>query len=397
MINYPVKNPVKICILGGGFGGLYTALRLSGFSWLKNNKCQVTLVEPKDNFLFTPLLYEVLTDELKPWEVAPSYQKLLANKSINFCQDSVTNIDLQNSSVSLENHQDLLYDYLVLAVGTTNRFAPIPGFHHCLTFRSEADALLLKERLALLLASNRQRLRIAVVGAGANGVELACKVADILGKRGEVSLLDRGTEILKSFPKGVKKAADKAIKKRGIEVIFETTVLEVCEDSIILGKKDGAKIQQLDLIIWTAGTQPREIISSLQCKQNDWNQLLTLPTLQLVEFPHVFALGDIANIDWDGNIAPAKAQAAYQAADVVGDNLKALLLDKPLKRFRYLHLGDMMTLGVGDAIVSSFFVNIGGSLGALIRRVVYIQRLPTWRHRLQVFKNLLLGFFSGNK
>ena len=78
------NEPIKICILGGGFGGLYTALYLANFSWLKSGKCQITLVEPKDTFLFTPLLYEVLTGELQRWEIAPSYQKLLLGKKIDF-------------------------------------------------------------------------------------------------------------------------------------------------------------------------------------------------------------------------------------------------------------------------------------------------------------------------
>ena len=384
------KFPIHICILGGGFGGLYTALYLSRF--FEDESDQITLVEPKDRFLFTPLLYELLTGELQRWEIAPSYHKLLHNKNIHFCQQSVQDVELKMRQVKLENGQKLTYDYLVLAVGNQTRYADIPGVvEHTLKFRTLADAELLHERLKLLEATQRQHLRLAIIGGGPSGVELACKLADRLGKRGQVSLVERGTEILKPYSRGVQKAAQKAMTGR-VQLHLNTSVKEIEAEQITVVQNNQTFTWAVDFVLWTAGTETQKWVRNLDCQHNDWGQVLTRPTLQLVDFPEVFAVGDLA--DGQNNRIPATAQAAYQQASRVAKNLKAALQGRRLRPFHYLHLGDMLTLGKGAAVVSSFSINISGSVGALLRRLIYVQRLPTWRHRLQVLKNLLMGWFS---
>jgi demethylphylloquinone reductase len=409
MNDEPIK---KICILGGGFGGLYTALYLcrgewlcfsqksyanarswvKGFTsnWIESGKCEITLVEPKDNFLFSPLLYEVLTDELQRWEISPSYQKLLTGTKIRFCQDTVENVDLKTRQVDLSSGDRLSYDYLVLAVGNKSWFPDIPGLReYALTFRSLADADRLEEKLRIMEASERQKLKIAVIGGGANGVELACKLSDRLQGRVNILLIERGKEILSPFSQGVKKAASKAIKKRTIDVYLETDIKEISTDNIVLN--NGQDITVLvDLVLWTAGTESIPWVRNLDCQQTSRGKLLTRPTLQLIDYPEVFALGDLADIrSSKTESVPMTAQAAYQQASCVAKNIKATLEGKSLKRFRYLHLGDMLTLGKGVAVVSSYGINLEGFLGGIVRRLVYIQRLPTWRHRLQVLKNLV--------
>ena len=381
---------VKVCIVGGGFGGLYTALYLSGFSWVKLGRCEITLVEPKDNFLFSPLLYEILTGELQRWEIAPTYQKLLAGTKVNWIQDQVENVDLENCSVQLESDTSLDYDYLVLAAGRKTKFVNIPGLEtYALTFRSIFDAERLQERLRILEAAEKQ-IKIAVIGAGANGVELACKVCDRLSGKAEILLIDRGEAILKYFNSGIKKAAGKAIARRNIQLLLSTGLEEITADTITISQGDRLTTQPVDLVLWTAGPETIEWVNNLNCQQNKLGQLLTRPTLQLIDYPKVLALGDIAEIrNSKTKIVPTTAQAAYQQANTGAKNLKAAMLGKPLKRFYYLHLGDMLTLGKGMAIVSSFGINLTGFVAGILRRLIYIQRLPTMRHRLQVFKNLL--------
>jgi demethylphylloquinone reductase len=405
-------EPIRICILGGGFGGLYTALYLSRGEWLfapswvklfapswirkfapnwiKSGKCEITLVEPKDNFLFSPLLYEVLTDELQRWEIAPSYQKLLAGGKIKWCQDAVEGVDLKTHRVDLLSGNYLSYDYLVLAVGNKSWFPDLPGLReYALTFRSLADADRLEERLRIMETSERQKLRIAVIGGGANGVELACKLCDRLQGRVNIFLIERGKEILSPFPKGVKKAANRAINKRAIDVYLETDIKEISADNIVLNNGQNITVP-LDLVLWTAGTESIPWVRDLDCQQTSRGKLLTRPTLQLIDYPEVFALGDLADLRTSKTKSvPMTAQAAYQQASCVAKNIRATLEGKSLRRFRYLHLGDMLTLGKGVAVVSSYGLNLEGFLGGIVRRLVYIQRLPTWRHRLQVFKNLV--------
>jgi demethylphylloquinone reductase len=394
-INIITQNPIKVCILGGGFGGLYTAIYLSSFSWVKSGKCEIILVEPKDNFLFSPLLYEILTDELRAWEIAPSYSKLLQGTNIQLYRDWVTTIDLDSCSVSLASQERLTYDYLVLSVGSKTKYADIEGLQeYALTFRTLADAELLKTRLQTLLASGRQKLRIAIIGSGPNGVELACKVADYLKGKGKVCLLERSDKILKNFGKGVVKAAKKALRERNIEIYFNTSLKTVEADRVTLLYEQKELEIPVDLVLWTAGTESLEIIDNLPCQKNPQHRLLTRPSLQLIDYSQVFALGDVAEIRNGKKLVPATAQAAFQQASQTAKNLRLLMQNKQPKRFSYFHIGDMLTLGKGAAIVSSFGMNLEGKLAAIMRRFVYIFRLPTVRHRLQVLKNILSNLFS---
>jgi NADH dehydrogenase len=387
------NQTIKICILGGGFGGLYTALYLSNYDQVKSGQWEINLIEPKDNFLFTPLLYELLTEELQPWEIAPSYQKLLIGTKINFHQDKANKIDLKNRQVYLQQGQLLNYDYLVLSIGRKNKLLDLPGLQtHTLTFRSLSDAQRLKEKLRILEASGRKKIRIAVIGAGANGIELACKISDRLSGRSQVLLIDRGKEILKNFSSGIKKAALKSIKNKQIQLYLETNVQQIDAEQITLIKDEQLNTFPVDLVLWTAGTETIQLINELGCQQNSFGQLLTRPTLQLIDYPEVFALGDVADIrNSKTRSVPITAQAAYQQASHAAKNLQAAIQGKQIKRFYYLHLGDMLTLGKGVAVISSFGINLSGSLAGQLRRLIYIQRLPTLRHRWQVFKNLLLS------
>jgi NADH dehydrogenase len=347
------------------------------------------LVEPKDNFLFSPLLYEILTDELQVWEIAPSYNKLLQGTNIQFRQDLVTQIDLKHRSVMLASQEILNYDYLVLGIGSQTRYADIEGLReYALTFRTLADAELLKTRLQTLLVSGRRKLRIAIVGSGPNGVELACKVADYLQGKGKVCLLERGDRILNNFGKGVVKAASKALRERYVDIYFNTSLKTVEAEKVTLVHANKELELSVDLVIWTAGTESQPIINNLHCQKNSQNRLLTRPSLQLLDHPEVFALGDVAEIRNGKKLVPATAQAAFQQASQTAKNLRLSMQDKQPKRFFYFHIGDMLTLGKGAAIVSSFGVNLSGKLAAIMRRIVYIFRLPTMRHRLQVLKNM---------
>ena len=384
-------TPTRICILGGGFGGLYTALYLRRFSLLKSNKCEITLVEQKDRFLFTPLLYELVTDELQAWEIAPSYQKLLRNTNIRFCQEIIQEVDLKTRQVKLQCGEVLAYNYLVLAVGGETYLGGVPGADtYAQTFRSLADAELLKQQLRKFEISDRKGIRIAIAGAGPNGVELACKIADRLQKRGQVLLIDRGNQILKTFSSHTQAAAHRALSARGVQVELETSINRIEPDQITLVRDGQMDTLPVDLVFWTAGTRQIDWVRELDCQHNRQGQLISCPTLQLVDYPEVFALGDLAEIyNPCGARVPATAQAAFQQADCAACNIWAAIAGRRLRRFRYLHLGEMVTLGKGAAAVSSFGLNLEGRLASITRQVVYLQRLPTVPHRLQVVRNWL--------
>ncbi|MEH1965586.1 NAD(P)/FAD-dependent oxidoreductase [Nostoc sp.] len=398
-------TPAQVYILGGGFAGLYTALQLDRFPWKRSLKPQITLIDKNDRFLFTPFLYEFVTQEFQQWEIAPPYLKLLVGTDIQFCRGTVEQVDLNNRQVRLQAGQVLTYDRLVLAVGRETSLDIIPGAaSYALPFRTLADADRLKAKLRSLEASEQSIIRVAIAGGGPSGVELAGKLADRLQERGQIHLIERGATLLKSFTTFSQKTAHQVLAAHRVRVDLETNIQSIGYDSITLENQGQVKTVAVDLVLWTAGTGVNSSLRHLDCRQNPQGQLLTRPTLQLVDYPEVFALGDLANIcDYRGKPIPATAQSAYQQASCAAYNLRASLTKRSLRHFHYLHLGEMLTLGINTAIVSSLgFINLKGYIGHISRQLVYLLlRMPTLRHRIQVGKHWLFRFFhiwlSGNR
>lgn len=376
----------QICILGGGFGGLYTALRLSRFPWSESERPNIVLVDDSDRFLFTPFLYELVTGELQTWEIAPPFAELLANTGVRFVQASVAEIDPDQRRVQLQNGSELHYDQLVLALGGETPLDRVPGAaEQVIPFRELADAYRLEERLRVLEESATDKIRVAIVGAGPSGVELSCKLADRLKARGRVRLIEIGDQILRLASDFNRQVAYKALEKRGVWIDLETTVEAVEPNSLTLSYKGQTDVIPVDVILWTVGTAMAEPIRSLALKRNHQGQLVITSTLQVVDHPEIFALGDLADcLDAEGKQVPSTAQAAFQQADYVGWNLWATLTGRPLLPFRYSHLGELLTLGTDAAALSGLGIKLEGQWAYLFRRLAYLYRMPTLEHQLKV-------------
>ncbi len=383
------QQPSRICILGGGFGGLYTALRLSQLPWEPSQKPNIVLVDQRDRFVFLPLLYELLTGELQTWEVAPPFSELLVNTGIQFRQAAVTGIDPESHQVHLSDDTVLPYDRLVLALGGETPLHMAPGTaEHAIAFRTLDDAYRLQERLRVLEASPADRIRVAVVGGGYSGVELACKLADRLGDRGRVRLVELNDQILRTSPDHNRETATKALEKRGVWVDLETKVESIGADTIALEYKGNVDTLPVDVVMWTVGTQVPEVVKALPLKHNERGQLVVSPTLQVVDRPDIFALGDLADCrDAEGQLVPANAQVAFQQADYAGWNIWASLSDRPLLPFRYQHLGEMLALGDAEATLAGMGIKLDGTAAYVVRRLAYLYRMPTFDHQLRVGLN----------
>ncbi len=376
----------RICILGGGFGGLYTALRLSQLPFPKAEKPEIVLVDRRDRFLFVPLLYELLTDELQTWEIAPPFTELLENTGVRFCQGTVCGIDIETKRVLLHDGPEFACDRLVLALGGETPLDMVNGaVEYAYSFRTLKDAYRLEERLRFLEAKNTDKIRVAIVGAGYSGVELACKLADRLGEKGRVRLVEQSDMMLRTSPEFNRDAATKALEKRQVWTDLETSVDSIGTDTISLLYKGQLDILPVDIVLWTVGTQVSQAVRSLPLKQNQRGQLITTPTLQIVDRPDIFALGDIAEChDASGQKLPTTAQVAFQQADYTAWNIWASLTGRPLLPFRYQPLGEMMTLGIDNATMAGLGIKLDGQLAHIARRLAYLYRMPTFDHQVKV-------------
>ncbi|MDB9317436.1 NAD(P)/FAD-dependent oxidoreductase [Nodularia spumigena] len=382
----------RICILGGGFGGLYTALRLSQLPWENDQKPEIVLVDQSDRFIFAPLLYELLTGELQTWEIAPPFEELLQNTGVRFCQAIVSGIDTEQKRVHLQEGTEIAYDRLVLALGGETPLDMVPGaISHAYPFRNITDAYRLEERLRVLEESKAEKIRVAIVGAGYSGVELACKLADRFGERGRFRLIQIGDQILRTSPDFNREAAKKALDAKKVFLDLETKVESVGQDTISLEYKNQVDTIPVDLVIWTVGTRVAPVVKTLALKQNQRGQITTTPTLQVLEHPEIFALGDLADCcDAEGKQVPATAQVAFQQADYTAWNIWASLSDRPLLPFRYQQLGEMMALGKDNATLTGLGIKLDGSLAYIARRLAYLYRMPTLDHQLKVGFNWLV-------
>lgn len=383
------QQPTRICILGGGFGGLYTALRLSQLPWEKAEKPEILLVDKNDRFLFAPLLYEILTGELQTWEIAPPFSEILESTDIRFCQGNVSAIDLEERQVHLQESAGIPYDRLILALGGESPLDIVPGASsYAFPFRTLADAYRLEEKLRSLETSDADKIRVAVVGGGYCGVELACKLADRLGERGRFRIIEQSDRILQSSPEFNRETARKVLDSKDIWIDLETTVDAIGPDSISLLYKGQLDTIPAELVIWTVGMRGSSLVQNLPLKQNQKGQLTTTPTLQAIDRPEIFVLGDLADCrDADGQPVPTSAQAAFQQSDFTAWNVWASMSDRPLLPFRYQNLGEMLTLGTDYATLSGMGVQLEGQLAYTLRRLIYLYRMPNLDHQLQVGTN----------
>eukprot|EP00640_Fibrocapsa_japonica_P001376 CAMPEP_0113947110 /NCGR_PEP_ID=MMETSP1339-20121228/62311_1 /TAXON_ID=94617 /ORGANISM="Fibrocapsa japonica" /LENGTH=410 /DNA_ID=CAMNT_0000953523 /DNA_START=144 /DNA_END=1376 /DNA_ORIENTATION=+ /assembly_acc=CAM_ASM_000762 len=389
----------KICILGGGFAGLYTALKLAELPWKNQQQPKITIVDPKDKFVFQPLLYEYATETLDLAAVAAPYRDLVRGVAgLEVCQGRAVGVDLAAKEVEVEGKEDkLAYDKLVVALGTTPLLSTVPGAdRNALTFHTLEDAYKLRQKIRALRASDRGTIKVVIVGASYSGVELAGSLVSYFGRsRARVTLINRGSDILRAAKIGNKKASEEVLSKGGVVVLNETEAMDVNEDGrvTILKKGDGEDLQELqsDLVVITSGTKVNTLaLDGLTgLPKNKAGKLVVGASLKVKgSGGDVFAIGDNAVVSGMEDL-PATAQVAIQQADTAAWNIRASMMGSRPIPFRFAELGEMLTLGGPDASMSSFGIDIKGPVATVARRLVYSVRQPTNSQRVKAGANLL--------
>lgn len=394
----------RIVIIGGGFGGLFTALDLSSAG-------DVTLIAEEDHFLFTPMLYEYLSGEVEEWHIAPN-QKELLDESITFIRGAVVAVDLTARTVSLQTSgKQISYDVLVLGVGGVSNFAGVEGAaEHSIPFRKIADADKLRGRMVDALdhvppdlppQDTQRALTFAVVGAGASGVELATKMADLLrdafkrrALRGEprVLVIEMGDRVVPGMGGEIREIVEEALLSSHVEVHTLTRVVRVGEKSLTI-EHDGKQTEiATAAVAWTGGVRVSPLVEGLQVEKTTRGLIVVRPTLQVTGHDNVFALGDIAHFTNAPPILAGTAQLALQQAGLVAKNVEALLDGKELETKHFVELGEAVSLGTERAAVLAGGKVFGGALARQARFALYTSRLPTWQHRLRVGAS---WFFEG--
>lgn len=391
----------KIIVVGGGAGGLELATKL-GRTLGRKKRAQITLVDRKASHLWKPLLHEVATGSLDEGVDALSYRAHAKNHYFDFQMGSLNDIDRERKVIALselkDDHGELLmpsreleYDILVMAIGSTSNDFNTPGVRdNCIfldspeqahRFRTEMNNQFLK-----LHAKNGQgTVDIAIVGAGATGVELSAELhnavkelrtygfGDLDSSKLNVNLVEAGERILPALPPRISSAAHSELTKLGVNVRTNTMVIQA--DSEGLTTKDGDKIPA-QIMVWAAGIKAPDFLKDIGgLETNRINQLVVKNTLQTTLDDNIFAIGDLAQCTQaDGSFVPPRAQAAHQMASCAFSNIIAKLNGRDLKDYVYKDKGSLVSL--------SRFSTVGSLMGNLtkgsmmvegrIARVVYI-------------------------
>jgi NADH dehydrogenase len=392
-----VEERARILIIGGGFGGLFTALGLAGAG-------EVTLVSNEDHFLHTPLLYEYLSGEVEAWHIAPPYRELFDEGKIRFVQGAVTDVDLDKKEVEVAGRvRRLRYDYLVLAVGGVTNFWGVEGAEeHTLPFRKIRHADDLRARMIETLdrippetppQDARRAATFVIVGAGASGVELSTKMADLLrdafrrrGLRGEprVVVVEMGPQAVPGMGDDIRRVVEDVMNEKRVELFTETKVVKVTRGGVELEHAGERQAIGAAGVVWTAGVRVNPLVERLDVEKTRQGLVVVAPTLQARGRPEVFALGDIAHFPSVPPTLAGTAQLALQQARHVARSVQELIDGGVPSAGHFEELGEAVSLGTNDAAVLVEGRVVSGPLARQARFALYTTRLPTWHHRLRV-------------
>ena len=363
----PLSSPETVVVAGGGFAGLFSALAVHE----RLPERPVVVIEPRDRFLFQPLLYELLSGELQGWEVAPTYRQLLSSRGICWLQDSVSEIDLDNQKLTTAAGHCVDWGDLVLATGTKLNDFGVPGVReHACGFRDLNDVKRLRALVKDLKKRRPQDAAVAIVGAGPTGVELACKLADMLEGAARIHLIEMGDRILPNSASFNRERAAAALERREVCLHLNTAVTAVHADRVRF--KDGGVLPHSGLI-WSAGSSPT--LPDIHPSSARPNAPLNInQDLRLLDHQRVFALGDCGRCSLEP--WPATAQVAMQQGVAVAKALEAIGHQLEPEPFQFQDRGEMLSLGIGDATLTGLGITLAGPLAFKIRRATYLTRLP---------------------
>lgn len=392
----------RILILGGGFAGVATARHLER---QLRRRCDVEIVlASRDNFLLmTPLLFEVFSGALDVRACSFPIRAFL--RSTPFVEAAVDEIDLDRRVVYLQAAEQTVvmsYDHLVVALGSLTNRDMIPGSQHAFTFKTLADALILRnhvierfERADVEADPERkqQLLTFVIIGGGLVGVELLGEltafVDGILPFYESVDRSEVHFELLQGSDR-IMPEIDPELAEYGAQILAARLGVVIRTNTFVQAIEPGEvhladEVIEADTIVLAAGTVPNPALANLPTAKNKRGQIEVEPTLRSRTHSNLWCLGDCASIPGpDGKLYPSLAQHALRAARTLARNISQALDDKPGQPFIYQNLGMMGSLGHFKGFGQLLKVKVRGFPAWFIRRTYYLFQMPGWSRRLRI-------------
>lgn len=394
----------KIIIVGGGAGGLELVTKLSRTLGRKK-LADIVLVDRSRTHVWKPLLHEVAAGVIDKQSDGVEYAIHASRHGYQFQLGNVSGIDPNSKCVHLDPMVDdsgdeilparhLSYDYLVMAVGSISNDFGTPGVaEHSFFLDSLAQAERFhKALLNQLLKINHEddperKLKVAIVGGGATGTELAAQLHYIgnlaktygmpkmSAQRLDIAILEAGERILPNLPERISYAARRALAKLNINVLENTRVASATEQGFVTSEE---QLIGADLLVWAAGVKAPKFVADMDFfEHNRAGQIIVNSHLQSSTQGDVFVIGDCAGYQQDEKWVPPRAQSAHQMADIVAKNLVGQIKGKPLVSFKYVDYGSLVhfskysTVGSLMGKLSSGKMFIEGRLARMVYMSLY--------------------------
>ena len=414
----------QILIIGGGYVGMYTALRLQKKlrGELRRGEVAVTVIDPQSYMTYQPFLPEAAAGNVEPRHVVAPLRKVLGRCRI--LNGYVTRIDHAARKVTLRPagtktagvpERDVDYDMLVVALGSISRTLPIPGLAECgIGFKTVEEAIFLRNHVLHQLdiaASNagdeevrKRALTFVFVGAGFAGVEAmgeledmardACRWYPAIAPAEMRWLMVEATDrILPEVGPEMGRWTADALRRRGIEVKLETLLKSAEKRHIVLS--DGDEFDA-GTLVWTAGVKPHPVVRESDLPLDEKGRLKTTAELTVEGLEHVYAAGDnarVPDLTDSGEFTAPNAQHAVRQARRLGDNIAADVRGKPRKQYVHSYAGSVASLGLHKGVADVYGIKLRGFPAWFMHRTYHLSRMPTVNRKFRITMDWTLASF----
>lgn len=414
----------RIVVVGGGAGGVELVTRL-GRTLGRKGLAEITLIDSSRTHLWKPLLHRVAAGSMDLNDHEIDYLAQARWHHFRFLLGRMEGLDRAGKRVLLAATLDeagtqiipartVPYDTLVIAVGSkTNDFGTPGAAEFALSLDSPREATRFHSRLlnACLRANSQDealrpgQLHIAIIGAGATGVELAAELHNTTRelvafgldridpeRDVKVTLIEAAPRILPILPERLSDATLKLLQKMNVDVLTGERVTEVSRDGV---HTHSGRFVPAELVVWAAGIKAPEFLAELDgLESNRTNQLLVRQSLQTTRDPNVFAIGDCASCPWPGRDKPVppRAQAAHQQSSHLAKWLRPHSEGKPVRDWTYRDFGSLVSLGEYSTVGSLMGALTGGAMmiEGLFARLMYLSLYKMHEYALHGFAKVFL-------
>ncbi|MBD2165419.1 NAD(P)/FAD-dependent oxidoreductase [Calothrix membranacea FACHB-236] len=412
------KAPHEVVIIGGGFGGLYTAKNLA------NANVKVTLIDKRNFHLFQPLLYQVATGALSPADISSPLRAVFSkSKNTQVLLGEVSDIDPKAQKVIL-NDKEVPYDTLIVATGANHSYFGKDNWQKFAPgLKTVEDAIEMRRRIFSAFEAaeketdeekRRALLTFVIVGGGPTGVELAGAIAELAYKtltedfrnintsEAKIVLLQGGDYILPHISQDLSVVAAKSLRKLGVDIQTNTRVTNIEND--IVTYKQGDEITSIPskTILWAAGVQGSamgrvlEKRTGVECDKA--GRVIVEPDLTIKGYDNIFVIGDLGNFSHqDGKPLPGVAPVAKQQGEYVARLIQLRLQGYTLPEFHYNHVGSLAMIGQNLAIVDLGFLKLTGFLAWVFWLIVHIYFLIEFDTKLLVVFQWAWNYITRNR